>query len=64
VASVRSRSDESMEAEVKERELLEVDSSWTKFVESNLKIAAGIYLVFQRAKLSVREVLSDSGRFR
>jgi Helix-turn-helix len=49
-------------AEISDRELLVVDSFWrTKFAEPTPKIAPGIYLVSQRAKLSIREVLGVAG---
>jgi Helix-turn-helix len=49
-------------AEISDRELLVVDSFWrTKFADPIPKIAPGIYLVSQLAKLSIREVLGVAG---
>jgi len=48
--------------EIRERDLLVVDQSWmTKFVDSTPDIPAGVYLVSQRARLSVRQVLGVAG---
>jgi len=47
--------------EIRERDLLVMDQSWmTKFVGSKVEIPAGVYLVSQQARLSVRQVLSGS----
>jgi len=51
----------SLVSEIREHDLLVVDQTWmTKFVGSKLEIPAGVYLVSQQARLSVRQVLSGS----
>jgi hypothetical protein len=51
----------SLVSEIRERDLLVVDQTWmTKFVGSKVEILAGVYLVSQQARLSVRQVLGGS----
>jgi hypothetical protein len=48
-------------SEIRDHDLLVVDQTWmTKFVGSKLDIPAGVYLVSQQARLSVRQILGSS----
>jgi transcriptional regulator with XRE-family HTH domain len=52
---------ETLTLEIKERDLIVVDSSWrTKFAQRYAKVPKGIYLVSSQAKLSVRQILGTS----